>query len=60
MEGFETKNLPEFQTPGMARHRIAVIGGDGIGPEVTGAACEVLEKLQSVFPELKLEFSEFD
>ena len=54
MEGFETENLPEFQTPAMAHHHIAVIGGDGIGPEVTGAACEVLEELQSVFLELKL------
>ena len=44
----------------MANHRIAVIGGDGISPEVTGAACEVLDEPQSIFPELRLEFSESD
>ena len=41
-------------------HKIAVIGGDGIGPEVTREACIILSALQDSLPELKLEFTEFD
>ena len=39
----------------MSLHKIAVIGGDGIGPEVTREACTVLKVLQNVLPELKLD-----
>ena len=39
--------------------RIAVIPGDGIGPEVTQQAVRVLERLQST-RDLKLEFVHFD
>ena len=44
----------------MPLHKIAVIGGDGIGPEVTREACIILSALQDRLPELKLEFTEFD
>ena len=44
----------------MPLHKIAVIGGDGIGPEVTREACKVLKELQNVLPELKLVFTEFE
>ena len=44
----------------MSLHKIAVIGGDGIGPEVTREACTVLKVLQNVLPELKLDFTEFE
>ena len=44
----------------MPLHKIAVIGGDGIGPEVTREACVILSALQDSLPELKLEFTEFD
>ena len=44
----------------MPLHKIAVIGGDGIGPEVTREACIILSALQDSLPELKLEFTEFD
>ena len=44
----------------MPLHKIAVIGGDGIGPEVTREACITLTALQDSLPELKLEFTEFD
>ena len=44
----------------MSLHKIAVIGGDGIGPEVTREACIILSALQDSLPELKLEFIEFD
>ncbi len=39
----------------MATHRVAVIGGDGIGPEVTAAALEVVSALG-----VQLETREFD
>ena len=39
----------------MSLHKIAVIGGDGIGPEVTWEACKILKVLQNVLPELKLD-----
>ena len=44
----------------MSLHKIAVIGGDGIGPEVTREACMMLSALQDSLPELKLDFTEFD
>ncbi|MEJ7818990.1 MAG: isocitrate/isopropylmalate family dehydrogenase, partial [Rubrobacteraceae bacterium] len=39
--------------------RIAVIGGDGIGPEVTGAGMKVLEAAAAEDSALDLEFTEF-
>src|SRR6266852_2197052 len=44
----------------MPSHRIAVIGGDGIGPEVIEAGCRVLETLASVESGLSFEFQRFD
>ena len=41
-------------------YKIAVIGGDGSGPEVIRESCMMLSELQDSLPELKLEFSEFD
>jgi 3-isopropylmalate dehydrogenase len=37
---------------------IAVIGGDGIGPEVMAPALELLRRVEAVTPGLKLRFSE--
>jgi len=39
--------------------RIAVIGGDGIGPEVVGAGIRVLEAASEVEPSVELDFTEF-
>jgi len=39
----------------MARHKIAVLPGDGIGPEVVNAAVRVLEAVQDVVKGLELE-----
>jgi tartrate dehydrogenase/decarboxylase / D-malate dehydrogenase len=39
--------------------RIAVIGGDGIGPEVVGAGMRVLEAAAAEDPSLELRFTEF-
>ena len=44
----------------MPLNKIAVIGGDGIGPEVTREACVILSALQDILPELKMDFTEFD
>ncbi len=44
----------------LAAHRIAVIGGDGIGPEVIEAGCRVLEALMTAEPGLSLEMARFD
>ncbi|MDX1575369.1 MAG: tartrate dehydrogenase [Kiloniellales bacterium] len=44
----------------MARHRIAVIPGDGIGGEVVAAGLEVLEALAARDPELALACETFD
>ena len=44
----------------MGRHRIAAIGGDGIGQEVIAAGLEVLAALQAREPELALEVASFD
>jgi tartrate dehydrogenase/decarboxylase/D-malate dehydrogenase len=43
----------------MSRHRIAAIPADGIGPEVIGAGLRVLEALQRLDPELKLDVTHF-
>jgi len=40
-------------------HKIAVLPGDGIGPEVTAAAVEVLKRAAEMFS-LELEFEHFD
>jgi tartrate dehydrogenase/decarboxylase/D-malate dehydrogenase len=45
------------QEPGVVR--VAVIGGDGIGPEVVGAGMRVLETAASGDPSLQLSFTEF-
>jgi len=37
---------------------IAVIGGDGIGPEVMAPALEILRKVEAITPGLKFRFSE--
>jgi 3-isopropylmalate dehydrogenase len=37
---------------------IAVLGGDGIGPEVMAPALEVLRRIETVAPGLRLRFSE--
>ncbi|MEM2123625.1 MAG: isocitrate/isopropylmalate dehydrogenase family protein [Candidatus Bathyarchaeia archaeon] len=37
-------------------HRVAVLPGDGIGPEVVEAALKVLDSLQKVYPSLRLEY----
>jgi tartrate dehydrogenase/decarboxylase/D-malate dehydrogenase len=39
--------------------RVAVIGGDGIGPEVVGAGMQVLEAAAQEDPSLELSFTEF-
>ncbi len=44
----------------MPSHRIAVIGGDGIGPEVVEAGCSVLETLARLEPDLSFTFQRFD
>ena len=43
--------------PGVVR--VAVIGGDGIGPEVVGAGMRVLEAVAEKDPSLDLSFTEF-
>jgi tartrate dehydrogenase/decarboxylase / D-malate dehydrogenase len=44
----------------MGAHRIAVIGGDGIGPEVIEAGCRVLDSLAEVERGLTFSFQRFD
>jgi tartrate dehydrogenase/decarboxylase/D-malate dehydrogenase len=44
----------------MGVHRIAVIGGDGIGPEVIEAGCRVLESLAEVERGVTFAFQRFD
>ena len=44
----------------MARHRIAVIPGDGIGREVVPAGVEVLDALAARDPDLELAWETFD
>ncbi|TVR51983.1 MAG: isocitrate/isopropylmalate dehydrogenase family protein [Puniceicoccaceae bacterium] len=43
----------------MPRYRIAVLPGDGIGPEVTRAALTILEMLQPRLHEVAFDFEEF-
>ena len=44
----------------MASHRIAVLGGDGIGPEVVEAGCRVLETLAEIETGLAFAFTRFE
>lgn len=44
----------------MRRHSIAVIPADGIGPEVIGAGCEVLQALAEIDGGFGLDFEWFD
>jgi tartrate dehydrogenase/decarboxylase/D-malate dehydrogenase len=44
----------------VARHRIAAIGGDGIGQEVIAAGLEVLAALEAREPDLALEITSFE
>jgi tartrate dehydrogenase/decarboxylase/D-malate dehydrogenase len=44
----------------MRTHRIAVIGGDGIGPEVIEQGCRVLEALAARDGAFSLDFRRFD
>ena len=37
---------------------IAVVGGDGIGPEVMAPALEMLKKIEATTPGLKFRFSD--
>jgi len=37
-------------------HRVAILPGDGIGPEVVDAALKVLNSLQEAYPNLRLEY----
>jgi len=43
----------------MSRHRIAAIPADGIGPEVIGAGLRVLDALQRLDPELRIDVKHF-
>jgi tartrate dehydrogenase/decarboxylase/D-malate dehydrogenase len=43
----------------VSRYRIAAIPADGIGPEVIGAGLRVLEALQRLDPELRLDVKHF-
>jgi tartrate dehydrogenase/decarboxylase/D-malate dehydrogenase len=44
----------------MGSHRIAVLPGDGIGPEVVNEAVKVLELLKKLDPSMDLEFETFE
>jgi tartrate dehydrogenase/decarboxylase/D-malate dehydrogenase len=44
----------------MSSHKIAVIGGDGIGTEVVEAGVKVLEALAALEPDLAFDFERFD
>lgn len=44
----------------MSEHKIALIGGDGIGPEVIEAGRRVLEVVAELAPGLSLSFQSFD
>lgn len=44
----------------MTNHRIAVIPGDGIGPEVVNEAVKVLELLKTLDPSFVIDFDTFD
>ncbi|ORY23708.1 hypothetical protein BCR39DRAFT_345538 [Naematelia encephala] len=45
---------------GSKTYKIAVIPGDGIGPETVGAALEVLEVLQRILGTFKLDYEHLD
>jgi tartrate dehydrogenase/decarboxylase/D-malate dehydrogenase len=44
----------------MRRHRVAVIGGDGIGPEVIGAGCRVIQRAAVIDGGFAVDFTKFD
>lgn len=44
----------------MGKHRIAAIGGDGIGPEVVEAGCRVLAVLGEIQAGLEIDIASFD
>jgi tartrate dehydrogenase/decarboxylase / D-malate dehydrogenase len=44
----------------MRKHKIAAIGADGIGPEVTAAGCRVLDAAASADGGFGFDFTEFD
>ena len=44
----------------MRTHRLAIIGGDGIGPEVIEAGCRVLEALAEAEGDLGFAFDRYD
>lgn len=44
----------------MAKHRVAIIPGDGIGLEVIDAGKKVLETLVEEYPQVSFEFKDFD
>jgi 3-isopropylmalate dehydrogenase len=43
----------------MAKYRVAVIPGDGIGPEVMSAAISVLTEMQDISSKFEFEFKEY-
>lgn len=43
----------------MKTHKIAVIAGDGIGPEVIGEGVKVLKAVYKLNPEINFEFTDF-
>ena len=43
----------------MKTYRIALLPGDGIGPEVVGEAVKVLREVESVLPATSFEFNEY-
>ncbi len=44
----------------MRTHKIAVMGGDGIGPEVIEAGCRVLDALASEDGGFRFAYDRFD
>ncbi|MFO0916905.1 MAG: isocitrate/isopropylmalate dehydrogenase family protein [Planctomycetaceae bacterium] len=44
----------------MREYEIAVLPGDGIGPEVAAAALRVIDRLQQVVPELRLQVTSYE
>lgn len=44
----------------MRTHRVAIVGGDGIGPEVIEAGCRVLEALADAEGDFGFAFDRFD
>ncbi len=63
MTGASLKNSLKSAKPAAASvarqtFRIAVLPGDGIGPEVCNAALQVLRHLQPAMPGVRLAFTE--